>query len=349
MKSDLFSCPVPIQDYPRVVMAHGGGGRLSHQLITQMFQPLFSNPELDTAHDSALLTVKGRLAFTTDSHVIQPLFYPGGDIGSLAVYGTVNDLAMSGALPRYLSLGFIIEEGLEMQTLWKVVQRIQDACERTGVNIVTGDTKVIDRRDGESAELYINTSGIGIIEHDLDIRPACIKPGDHILVSGDLGRHGIAVLAHREGLLFESHITSDCAPLHDLVRTVIDAGINVHCLRDLTRGGLVSALVELSRTSNYGMIVNEEDIPVSSEVQAACELLGFDPFFVANEGRCVVFVPAEQSEKTLAVLQKHPLGRGAALIGEVTDVESGGVTARNTYGGSRILDMFSGEQLPRIC
>ncbi len=348
-KDFQLTCPIPLSEYPRVVMAHGGGGKLTHQLITKMFQPLFDNELLNSEHDGAVLSAHGKVAFTTDSHVIQPLFYPGGDIGTLAVYGTVNDLAMCGAKPQYLSLSFIIQEGLPMATLWRVTQSIKSACEEVGVSIVTGDTKVVNRSDKNQDELFINTSGIGIIEHDLDITPSSIQKGDHILVSGDLGRHGIAVLAHREGLEFETTITSDCAPLHGLVQQVIDANIPVHCLRDLTRGGLVSALVELSRTSHLAMTVSENDIPVHQDVQAACELLGFDPLFVANEGRCVIFVPPEYSEKTLSILRGHPLGKEAAIIGEVNDKESEFVVAQNEYGGSRILDMFSGEQLPRIC
>ncbi|MBN1561358.1 hydrogenase expression/formation protein HypE [candidate division KSB1 bacterium] len=346
-KSFHLSCPIPISRYPRITMAHGGGGKLSHQLITEMFQPLFDNDFLKAEHDGAVLPSDSKkIAFTTDSHVIQPLFYPGGDIGSLAVYGTVNDLAMCGARPLYLSLSFIIEEGLPMESLWRIVQSIKSASEQAGVKIVTGDTKVVNRASGD--ELFINTSGIGIIEHTLSIQPSSIKVGDHIILSGDLGRHGIAVMAHREGLEFESKIESDCAPLSGIVQSLLDESIPIRCLRDLTRGGLVSALVEISKTSGKRIEINEAVIPVREDVRGACEILGFDPLYVANEGKFVAFVPPDYSDQALALLKQLPLGTDAVLIGEVTSGYPR-VVAKNDFGGSRILDMFSGEQLPRIC
>jgi len=342
-----LQCPIPLTDYPHITMAHGGGGKLSHQLISDMFQPLFDNDFLNSEHDGALLPTDGKnIAFTTDSHVIRPLFYPGGDIGTLAVYGTVNDLAMCGARPLYLSLSFIIEEGLPMETLWKIVQSIKAASERAGVKIVTGDTKVINRVKGD--ELFINTTGVGLIEHSLSIRPSAIQAGDHIILNGDLGRHGIAVMAQREGLAFESEIQSDCAPLNGIVQSLLKANIPVHCMRDLTRGGLVSALVEISKTAGKRIEIDEPAIPVREDVRGACEILGFDPLFVANEGKFIAFVPADFSDQVLSMMNKHPLGEDAALIGEVTDGDPR-VVARNDFGGSRVLDMFSGEQLPRIC
>ncbi|MBN1465751.1 hydrogenase expression/formation protein HypE [candidate division KSB1 bacterium] len=342
-----LSCPIPISRYPRVTMAHGGGGRLSHQLIAEMFQPLFANEFSKAEHDGALLpTTSKNIAFTTDSHVIRPLFFPGGDIGSLAVYGTVNDLAMCGAKPLYLSLSLIIEEGLPMETLWRIAQSIKTAAETAGVRIVTGDTKVVNRATGD--ELFINTAGIGAIDHALAIQPSSIQSGDQIILNGDLGRHGIAVLAHREGLAFESEIESDCAPLNGIVQALLQARIPIHCLRDLTRGGLVSALVEIATTSGKRIELNEPAIPVREDIRGACEILGFDPLFVANEGRFIAFVPPDSAAAAIETMRAHPLGAGAVQIGQVTEGEAR-VLARNIFGGSRILDMFSGEQLPRIC
>ena len=346
-KQFQLNCPIPLDNYPRITLAHGGGGKLSHQLISEMFQPLFDNAFLNAEHDGVVLPTDGKkMAFTTDSHVVQPLFYPGGDIGSLAVYGTVNDLAMCGARPLYLSLSFIIEEGLAMETLWRIVQSIKTASEQAGVKIVTGDTKVVNRGKGD--ELFINTTGIGRVEHSLSIQPSSIQVGDVILLNGDLGRHGIAVMAHREGLEFESEIQSDCAPLNGIVQSLLDENIPIHCLRDLTRGGLVSALVELSKTSGKRIELTESAIPVREDVRGACEILGFDPLFVANEGRFVAFVPENHADVVLEIMKQHPLGEDALVIGQVMKGESR-VVAKNEFGGSRILDMFSGEQLPRIC
>lgn len=348
--SDTFTltCPIPIHDYPAVLMAHGGGGKLMHHLIEKMIAPAFKNPVLDARHDSAVLGFNNtRLAFTTDSFVVRPLFFPGGDIGQLAVNGTVNDLAMSGARPLYLSAGLIIEEGLPMETLWRVVQSMQQAAQAAGVQFVTGDTKVVDKGKGDG--LFINTSGIGLLEHDLVIAPRSVRPGDAVLLSGDLGRHGIAIMAVREGLAFESEIQSDCAPLSELVQQLLSAGIRIHCLRDLTRGGLASALVEIAEAAGVSIALDENHLPVREEVQGACEMLGLDPLYVANEGRFIAFVEAADAERALSILRAHPLGVEAAHVGRVTDSQPGLVTLKSRIGANRIVDMLSGEQLPRIC
>ncbi|MFO7167898.1 MAG: hydrogenase expression/formation protein HypE [Chloroflexota bacterium] len=342
------TCPLPIADYPAVQMAHGGGGTLMHQLIERLIVPAFSNPALETRHDGALLELQGlRLAFTTDSYVVHPLFFPGGDIGSLAVHGTVNDLAMCGARPLYLSVGLIIEEGLPMETLRRVVQSMRQAADAAGVQLVTGDTKVVDRGTGDG--IFINTAGIGVIEHGLTIAPASVRPGDALLLSGDLGRHGIAIMAVREGLEFESAIESDSAALAGVVGSLLAAGIEIRCMRDLTRGGLASALVEIAEAAQVSIDIDERAIPVCDDVRGACEILGLDPLYVANEGRFVCFVPAEQADRALEVMRAHPLGAGASLIGHVGGDTPGLVTMTSGIGASRIIDMLSGEQLPRIC
>jgi len=343
-----LSCPIPIAQYPQVLLAHGSGGKLMHDLIGRMFAPAFDNPLLAQGHDGAIFTLGGaRLAFSTDSYVVRPLFFPGGDIGALAVNGTVNDLAMCGARPLFLSAGFILEEGLPMDTLWRVVRSMQDAAAAAGVQIVTGDTKVVDRGKGDG--VYINTAGIGLLEHDRPIGPAEVRPGDAVLLSGDLGKHGIAVMAVREGLAFESAITSDCAPLAAPVLKLLDAGIAVHCLRDATRGGLATSLVEIAQAARLHIEIEERAIPVREDVRGACEILGLDPLYVANEGRFVAFVAPQDADRALDILRADPVSAGAVRIGQVAAHTSGVVTLRSAIGASRLVDMLSGEQLPRIC
>jgi hydrogenase expression/formation protein HypE len=344
-----MSCPIPISDYPHVLLAHGGGGRLTQMLIERMYLPAFSNPNLDTLHDGAILDVNGaRLAFTTDSFVIQPLFFPGGDIGSLAVHGTVNDLAMCGARPLALSAGLILEEGLPMEDLWRVVQSMQAAAQAVGVPIVTGDTKVVDRGKGDG--VFINTAGIGLIPPGIQVAPQRARPGDLVLISGAIAVHGIAIMSVREGLTFETALESDSAPLHDLVSRILDvAGGDVHVLRDPTRGGVASALNEIAGSARVGIQLDEASLPLAEEVRGACEILGLDPLYVANEGKCLAIVAPDVAEAVLAAMREHPLGREAAVIGRVVGEHSGRVTMRSRIGGTRVVDMLSGEQLPRIC
>jgi len=343
-----LTCPLPINDYPQVLMAHGGGGLLMRNLIGQMFTPSFDNPLLNTQHDGAVFQLaETRLAFTTDSYVVQPLFFPGGDIGSLAVHGTVNDLAMCGARPLYLSLGLILEEGFSMEQLWRITQSVQLAARAANVQIVTGDTKVVDHGKGDG--IYINTAGVGIIEHQQRIGPRSVQPGDVIIISGDIGRHGIALMAQREGLEFDTTIHSDSAPVADVVMQLLDAQITIHCLRDLTRGGLASALVEIAESAQQQIEIEEAAIPVQDGVRGACEILGFDPIYVANEGRFIAFVPADDAQRALSIIQNKTPGKDAAMIGHVQAAKRGRVTMRSVIGTSRVIDMLSGEQLPRIC
>lgn len=350
MKTAILNqvCPIPISQYPHVLMAHGGGGKLMHQLLENVFGKAFSNPILDTRHDSAQFVVPaGRLAMTTDSYVVRPIFFPGGDIGSLAVHGTVNDLAMSGALPLYLSCAFIIEEGLPMETLWRVVCSMRDAAQKCGVQIITGDTKVVDKGKGDN--LFINTTGIGLIQHALPIGPQIVEPGDVIILSGDVGRHGMAIMAEREGLQFETTIESDSAPLHEPVLQLFNEGVEIHCLRDLTRGGLASALNEIAEAADVRINVEEKLIPVTEAVHAACEMLGLDPYHVANEGRFIAFVASADAEKALGILRRNPVSAGAVVIGRATEFSQPLVVLQSQIGAPRILDMPNGEQLPRIC
>ena len=348
LKDFTLNCPLPISDYPTVTLAHGGGGKLMHQLIEKMILPAFQSPLLETRHDGAVFELGGaRLAFTTDSYVVHPLFFPGGDIGSLAINGTVNDLSMCGARPVYLSCGLILEEGLPMETLWAVVQSLKKNAEAAGVQLVTGDTKVVDRGKGDG--VFINTAGVGLVEHRLTIAPASVREGDVVLLSGDIGRHGIAIMAMREGLEFESAIESDCAPLNAAVRALIEGGIEVHCLRDLTRGGLGTTLIEIAEATGLGINIEETKIPVRDDVAGACEVLGFDPLYLANEGRMIAFVPAAETERALELLRGSPNTGGAVEIGRVVAGRGGLVTMKSRIGTTRILDMLSGEQLPRIC
>lgn len=346
--SDVFtwSCPIPVDQYPHVVMAHGGGGKLMNQLIDGMFARAFANPLSERRHDGAFAELpKNRIAFTTDSYVVRPLFFPGGNIGDLAVNGTVNDLAMCGARPLYLSAGFIIEEGLPMESLWKIVLSMKHSADAANVQIVTGDTKVVDRGKGDG--LFINTSGIGVIEKE--VYPQAIRPGDIIVLNGDIARHGMAIMAVREGLTFESEIESDTASLSKMVMDLIESGIDVHCLRDATRGGLASVLVELSQSCGYEFQIDESAIPVRDDVAAACEILGLDPLYVANEGCMAAFIAEKDAVKALSVMNKYSTGPNAMVIGRVTDSRDTRVIMKSRIGTRRIIDMISGEQLPRIC
>ena len=337
-------CPVPVTDRNRIELAHGGGGRLTRRLIEGLFRPAFAAAPDDLVHDGAVFDVgAARLAFTTDTYVVRPLFFPGGDIGRLAVNGTVNDLAMCGAEPLYLSVGLVLEEGFAIADLARIVASMQDAAAAAGVRLVTGDTKVVERGRGDG--VYVNTSGVGRVIAPAPIAPRQVRPGDAVLLSGDIGRHGIAVMAAREGLGFEPPLASDTAPLAAVVRALIEAEVALHCLRDLTRGGLATALIEIAETAGVAIRLDSAAIAVSEPVRGACELLGLDPLYVANEGRFAALVPAAEAERTLAVLRRFDAT--AAVIGRV---EAGaGTVALGTLGGLRALDLLSGEQLPRIC
>ena len=343
-----FDCPVPMTQYSNILLAHGSGGTMMHQLIDKVFVAAFGSPELKAGHDGAVLDVEGRIAMTTDSYVVNPLFFPGGDIGKLAIYGTCNDLAMCGARPVYLTAGFIIEEGLPMETLWRIVCSMREAADETGVRIVTGDTKVVER--GKADGVFINTAGVGFVPDARVIAPLQVSEGDVIILNGDIGRHGIAVMAGREGLSLETAIESDAASLAGLVNDVFDAGVNVHCLRDLTRGGLAGALVEIARSAGVEVVVNECDIPVTEPVRGACELLGLDPMHVANEGRFILFVPENDALNCLHCMRRNSLGENARIIGRVAHRQSpGSVRLNSVVGTSRIVEMIAGQQLPRIC
>ena len=345
---DAPSCGLPHSRPERILLAHGGGGRMMQQLIREVFVKALGAHGRAAEHDAAVFAASGtRLAFTTDSYVVKPLFFPGGDIGKLAVLGTVNDLAMSGARPLYLSLGVILEEGLAICELERIVGSIAAAARDCNVVVLTGDTKVVER--GKADGIYLNTAGIGAIEHSLHIHPASVQSGDVVLLSGDVGRHGMAIMAAREGLEFETPIQSDCASLAPMVHDLLSAGIEVHCLRDLTRGGLATALNEIAATAQQSISVEEEHIPVEESVRGACEMLGLDPLYVANEGRMVIFVPPAQADQALALLRQHAHGASAVAIGRVTAQPQGCVYLTSRIGVPRILDLLSGEQLPRIC
>ena len=340
-------CPLPGPEADCIQLAHGGGGRAMARLLESLILPMFDDPELDRRHDGAVFEVAGPLAFTTDSYVVRPLEFPGGDIGSLAVNGTVNDLAMCGAEPRYLSVGLILEEGLPLAVLRRVLVSMRDAARAAGVRLVTGDTKVVDR--GKADELFINTSGVGRVLAPAEVGPARVVPGDMVILSGDIGRHGMAVMAVRENFGFESTIESDCAALAAPVAALFVAGVTVHCLRDLTRGGLASALVEIAEAAAVHIEIEESRIPVRADVGAACELLGLDPLHVANEGRFIAVVPAQDAELALRVLRARHITAGAVAVGVVRPAPAGQVFCRGELGVSRVIDMLSGEQLPRIC
>ncbi len=345
----VFECPIPIQDYDRITIAHGGGGKLTQKLIKELFEPLFDNPFLNELHDGAILPpVKGKIAFTTDSFVVSPIFFPGGNIGSLAVNGTVNDLAMCGAKPLYISLSLIIEEGLKIKDLWNILASIRESADNAGVVVVTGDTKVVEKGKGDG--IFINTTGIGELMEDVNISPSRIQKGDLILINDNIAEHGIAIMSCREGISFETQIESDSRPLWSLVEKILSTGrLHVHALRDATRGGLSSVLNELAQSSNRGIVVYEERIPLRDEVKGACEILGLDPLFIANEGVFVAFVSPDIADVLLDIMRDHPFGKNASIIGEVVDEHPGVVTVKTIFGAKRVLDMLSGEQLPRIC
>ncbi len=345
-----LNCPIPFADHAQVGLGHGSGGRLSADLLRQVFLPAFDNEVLAALEDQATVTLAEggpRLAFTTDSFVVRPLFFPGGDIGRLAVHGTVNDLAVGGARPLWLSAAFILEEGLALDALRRIVASMRDACREAGVALVTGDTKVVDRGKGDG--VFITTSGVGAVPDGVSLSIRHARPGDRVLVSGTLGDHGIAILSVREGLEFETILESDSAPLNDLVRVLLEACPSVRCMRDPTRGGLSSALNELAAASRVGVKLTESAVPLRPEVRAACELLGLDPLYVACEGRLMAVVPEEDADRALTALRSHPLGRGAAVVGSVVAEHPGLVTMRTLIGGERVVAMLAGEQLPRIC
>ncbi len=344
-----WSCPLPLADYPTIVMGHGGGGKLGNELVEHLFLPAFRNAALENLGDAAVLDLgSGRIAMSTDSFVVQPLFFPGGSIGALAVNGTVNDLAVSGAVPRFLTASFILEEGFPLAQLAVIVQEMAAAAAVAGVQIVTGDTKVVERGHGDGC--YINTAGVGVLREDIAVGPHRAQPGDAIIISGMIGDHGMAIMSVREGLEFESQIRSDCAALNGLIAAVLDArGNEVHAMRDPTRGGLASTLNEIANSSRVGMVIDEPSLPVRLEVHSACELLGLDPVYVANEGKVVFFVAPEAAADVLAILHDHPLGKDAARIGTVTADHKGMLVARTAMGSNRVIPIQIGEQLPRIC
>lgn len=346
-KSEL-SCGIPFHRHDKVLLAHGGGGKLMQQLLHGVVRKHFKSPFLATEHDAAVLPIPtGKIAFTTDTYVVRPLFFPGGDIGKLAVFGTVNDLAMAGARPLYLSVGMILEEGFPIESLERIVCSMEKAAQECGVEIVTGDTKVVERGKGDG--IFINTAGVGVMKHALSIEPSSVRENDAIILSGDLGRHGIAIMAARENLEFETTLQSDCAPLANLVQDLLESGIEIHCMRDLTRGGLASALNEIAHCGRYSISIEEDQIPIEAEVRGACEMLGLDPLYVANEGRMVAFIPKDQVHRAIEVMRRHPVGAQASQIGKVIVGSTNRVSIKSRIGVSRILDLLSGEQLPRIC
>jgi hydrogenase expression/formation protein HypE len=342
------SCPLPITQQEQIVLGHGSGGKLSAQLIESVFLPAFNNPTLNKLDDQAVLQINGsRLAFTTDAFVVTPLFFPGGDIGRLAINGTVNDLAMSGARPLYLAAAFILEEGLATDELRRIVQSMSESARDAGVQLVAGDTKVVNRGKGD--KIFISTTGIGVIEKAVNISADRATPGDKIILSGFIGDHGMAILSQRENLEFEGVIKSDCAALHQLVNDMLEASLDIHVLRDPTRGGVATVLNEIAQRSKTGMLLRETDIPVHETVRGACEILGLDPMYVANEGKLVAIVPAQDADVVVDRMHQNPLGRDARVIGEVVREHAGMVLMQTEIGGTRVVDTLFGEQLPRIC
>jgi hydrogenase expression/formation protein HypE len=343
-----WTCPIPLRDYPNVVLGHGGGGKLSAELVEHLFLPAFQNATLASLGDGAVLSMNSQhLAFSTDSYVVRPLFFAGGCIGDLAVNGTVNDIAMMGAKPLFLSTGFILEEGLPLATLHEIVQRMAEAAQKAGVLLVTGDTKVVENGHGDG--VYINTSGIGIIPDGVNIAPQNAQVGDVVLLSGTIGNHGMAVLSQREGLAFESEIISDSAALNGLVETMLVVTKNIHVLRDPTRGGVASSLNEIAQAAQVGICIEETKIPVEPAVRSACEMLGMDALYIANEGKLLAIVPENEADRLLAAMRQHPLGRDAVAIGRVVAEHRGLLVAKTALGATRLVDMQVGEQLPRIC
>ncbi|HML15817.1 MAG TPA: hydrogenase expression/formation protein HypE [Bryobacteraceae bacterium] len=343
-----FTCPTPVAVRDKIVLGHGSGGRLSADLLRDIFLPLFSNPMLDRLDDQAIFAIgDSRIAFTTDSFVVKPLFFPGGDIGSLAVHGTVNDLAMGGARPLFLSAAFILEEGFPTADLRRIAASMAEAAAAAGVAVVTGDTKVVEKGKGDG--LFINTTGIGLVPDHVRMSASQARPGDRVILSGPIGDHGIAILASREGLEFETEIVSDSAPLHELVAAMLAASSQIRCLRDPTRGGLSSALNEIAVQCGVSIQVEESQIAVREDVKGACELLGLDPLYVANEGKLVAIVASEAAEAVVAAMRSNERGREAAIIGTVGEKHAGLVTMRSAFGSTRIVDLLAGDQLPRIC
>ncbi len=346
--SQGLACPIPKSEYDKVLLAHGGGGTLSSKLIGKMFISQFGNEFLNLQHDGAMFNIGSeRVAFSTDTYVVRPIFFPGGDIGELAVNGTVNDLAMCGAKPLYISVGFVIEEGLSLDELWQLVLSMKRAAVNAGVQIVTGDTKVVDRGKGD--KIFINTSGVGIIPNGRNVSPKRCMVGDKIILSGKIAEHGMAIMSAREGLEFETQIRSDTAALNGLVEKMFAVDKDIHVLRDPTRGGLSSTLNEIAASSDAGILIDETAIPISEEVKAAAEILGLDPLYIANEGKLIAIVESKNADAILAEMKKHPLGKDAAIIGEVTETNCSRVIMKTSIGSKRIVDMISGEQLPRIC
>ena len=348
MSTLTLSCPVPVTTRDHVSLGHGSGGKLSAELMRDIFLPAFRNSTLERMEDQAVFAVNnGRMAFTTDSFVVKPLFFPGGDIGSLAVHGTVNDLAMGGAKPLFLSTAFIIEEGFSMEKLRRIVDSLGRAAKDCGVQIVTGDTKVVDKGSGDG--VFINTTGLGVVTEGVYLSAGEARPGDAVLVSGSIGEHGIAILAEREGLEFDSPVESDSAPLHKLVADMLETTHAIRCLRDPTRGGVSSSLNEIAAQSQVGIMLDEPSILIREEVRGACEMLGLDPLYVANEGKLLAIVDAKVADELVAVMRRNPLGRDARRIGTVSGMDAGWVTMRTVLGTTRIVDMLAGDQLPRIC
>ena len=343
-----LNCPMPQLDFDVITLGHGSGGLLTHRLLEAGIFKLLDNEYLSEQHDGAFLHLNGKVAYTTDSFVVSPIFFPGGNIGSLSVHGTVNDLAMCGAVPKFLSLGFIIEEGLRMEDLWEIIVAIRHAADNSGVKIVTGDTKVVEKGKGD--RIFINTTGIGVVHPKADIRANRIRPGDRIIVSGEVATHGITIMSLREGLEFETSMESDSRPLNFMVKKLLDKfGQDIHFLRDPTRGGVATTLNEVAQKSNLGVHLEQSQIPVNEQVEGACEMLGLDPLYVANEGIFLAIVAPEIAEPALNLLRKEAFGSAAAIIGEVSETNAGKVILRSRIGGRRVVNMLPGEQLPRIC